>query len=971
MKQGVPWSVKGVGPDARDAAKEAARRAGMTLGEWLNTMIARKAVETHDPAAGDTLSKLIERLEPTRPAAPPAPADVEARIEAATAEGRRRVEAVEEKTAAALKSLMGWVERSDTLLRHDIGGVAAAQERMTSAVREALALVVARLDAVERRADSTGESALLREAFAALEARLDTLDAQARAGELPPRLADNLADLERRLTALAGRIDAERPPSAASPAALDAVLARLPDPQEAEARDARTASALDRIQQDIAELLARPAPEGVTSDDVLDGLAGLAAAVRDIDPGPRLDAVQAELAALGGRIDHAGDLRPDLDELRRDLVARLDRLAEPRPMPELESLRASLAAVVAAVRANAPDGRLDAIADELRALRAAVPAAAAPGAPGPDELVDIRQRLDDIAARLNDRDDETRVAQLIRSEMQERMTALQDILAKSAEPALRRDDVEQLVDTLAQRIEQGQRSEGEIARRALAALERNIVAAVGGPRGETASPEQSASLEQRLGELAQRIDALSESQDHSSLDGLRDRLDAVHAMVGDALRATPDLGRIEALVRELAQKVHGAPRVETAERPVPTAPGAMTVAEKIAAAAAAAQTARAIGADLPRRHGLGEDVRFEFGASRPLMARAPEAGPATPEFIAAARRAAQTAQDSKGDAPGAESEPASGETGGKGLRPTLLVGAGILALALGSLGYGYLGTLMRQGDTGAPVARNEITAPDSGSAGVVPDPETVGALGSDAQSTPAQPEAAPPPSVSDLQAALMSKGLLRAARAGNADAAYEVGVRLADGQGVPRDARSAFKWFEYAAELGLAPAQYRVGAALEKGVGVNADPTQAKAWYLRAAEKGHLRAMHNLGVLFADGAGAAPDYAAAAQWFRRAADLGLRDSQYNLAILTARGIGGPQNLAEAWTWFALAAAQGDDDAARKRDEVGARLDAATLARAKAALAEFKPRPVERAANDVTPPQGGWDDVAGGAAKPRS
>ncbi|MEL7029383.1 MAG: hypothetical protein AAGL49_09270, partial [Pseudomonadota bacterium] len=39
MKPGVPWSVKGIEPQARETAKEAARRAGMTVGEWLNQMI--------------------------------------------------------------------------------------------------------------------------------------------------------------------------------------------------------------------------------------------------------------------------------------------------------------------------------------------------------------------------------------------------------------------------------------------------------------------------------------------------------------------------------------------------------------------------------------------------------------------------------------------------------------------------------------------------------------------------------------------------------------------------------------------------------------------------------------------------------------------------------------------------------------------------------------------------------------------
>ena len=39
MTSGAPWSVKGIDPKVREVAKDMARRAGMTLGEWLNQMI--------------------------------------------------------------------------------------------------------------------------------------------------------------------------------------------------------------------------------------------------------------------------------------------------------------------------------------------------------------------------------------------------------------------------------------------------------------------------------------------------------------------------------------------------------------------------------------------------------------------------------------------------------------------------------------------------------------------------------------------------------------------------------------------------------------------------------------------------------------------------------------------------------------------------------------------------------------------
>jgi len=63
MRHTVPWSVKGVDHDAREAAKEAARRAGMSLGEWLNAAISDQAADAA-PAEPDTgLATVTRRLE--------------------------------------------------------------------------------------------------------------------------------------------------------------------------------------------------------------------------------------------------------------------------------------------------------------------------------------------------------------------------------------------------------------------------------------------------------------------------------------------------------------------------------------------------------------------------------------------------------------------------------------------------------------------------------------------------------------------------------------------------------------------------------------------------------------------------------------------------------------------------------------------------------------------------------------------
>ena len=57
MKPGIPWSVKGIEPEARVVAKRAARRAGITLGEWLNSVILDQSANITGAPAGLTFGR--------------------------------------------------------------------------------------------------------------------------------------------------------------------------------------------------------------------------------------------------------------------------------------------------------------------------------------------------------------------------------------------------------------------------------------------------------------------------------------------------------------------------------------------------------------------------------------------------------------------------------------------------------------------------------------------------------------------------------------------------------------------------------------------------------------------------------------------------------------------------------------------------------------------------------------------------
>src|ERR1700677_4845991 len=369
----------------------------------------------------------------------------------------------------------------------------------------------------------------------------------------------------------------------------------------------------------------------------------------------------------------------------------------------------------------------------------------------------------------------------------------------------------------------------------------------------------------------------------------------------------------------------------------------------------------------------GEDFLIEPGVGAPQRAReardlahviGPKTNPAVSILIAAARRAAQAAlaeSNAALNSGGVVQSLAGSERvqfAARGVqsarafyanhRRTVLLGVALaIATTLAVRMVGVRAPFLQRSDVGGQAVNTaKLDTPKgkpSGSAGPVkPGAEAidVAPTASIAQ-PPAKPDGldlAPPsgPSAGELTPAIppgISVSLRDATAAGQPNAQYELAMRLFEGRGLPKDQPAAARWFERAASLGLAPAQYRLGSMLEKGIGVPPDRAAAKGWYLKAAEAGNARAAHNLAVMDAEPAGDEPDYVEAAKWFRKAGEFGVRDSQYNLAILYARGLGVEQDLRQSWMWFSLAAQQGDADAAKKRDEVAAKMDPVSLAAA--------------------------------------
>lgn len=402
-------------------------------------------------------------------------------------------------------------------------------------------------------------------------------------------------------------------------------------------------------------------------------------------------------------------------------------------------------------------------------------------------------------------------------------------------------------------------------------------------------------------------------------------------------------------------------------RPVPVVTAAEKTPEKDVADPAGTRMASFIAS-------ARQAARGAVGATGRSSARAQRRQEAAGRAAAKATAAEAGAKDA-GDAP---ADPAR-RTMERRRRPLLLaLAAVVLALGCAQIARNVLTEPAREAPRSDQPPRKEqsssLSAPASPQApgGFTPpgeaaapssDPDTVGAIGLSQTARGA-------PQTPDIPSGALPPALTRAVSAGSPAAAYEIAARYFEGRTLPRDLKASVRWFERAATRGFAPAQYRLGSMYEKGLGVTADAVTARNWYRQAADRGNAKAMHNLGVLVAEGGGGKPDYEQAIVWFHKAADLGVRDSQYNLAILLARGLGGPVNLSQSYTWFAIAAAGGDEDAGRKRDEVGLRLDAATLVAAKAAAEAYRPGRLDDAANDPGAPVGGWEAVDASATQAR-
>ncbi len=144
---------------------------------------------------------------------------------------------------------------------------------------------------------------------------------------------------------------------------------------------------------------------------------------------------------------------------------------------------------------------------------------------------------------------------------------------------------------------------------------------------------------------------------------------------------------------------------------------------------------------------------------------------------------------------------------------------------------------------------------------------------------------------------------------GDADAQFELGLRMITGEGVRKNLEEGVKFVGQAAKQKHLRAQHVLGTLYEDGVGVKQDLAKAAEWYRSSAELGFALSQHSLGALYEEGKGVQKDTAKAAEWFKKAADQGNAASQTAYASKLERGDGIAKSPAKAALWYLKAAQQ--------------------------------------------------------------
>lgn len=338
MKSDLPWHIRGVRPGAIEVAREAARRRGVTAGEWLDTAIldsalrqgvaARPSAHPRYPCHEDTDERMRSPCGPDMAADRLRDDVAEVGLILQQALPRRAIEALESEVRRL-------TDRVDSTRHIGVDTAALARvERGIAEMRDALRTLVPAqsllgmaqaLQQLSHRIDRNGCRA---QDPAALR-RIEGVLAAVRGIATRTASSDALAKLSDEVSGLAGKID-----EAASRiggrilSALESRLAGLADSLETHNRNGRNGSSeLEDLVRSLIDRIER-------GQCAHDGHSAL----------PRLEGLIAKLAekldACDARLDHLEAIEHGVARLHLE-YRRISKLAcgpESPPTPEIDAL---------------------------------------------------------------------------------------------------------------------------------------------------------------------------------------------------------------------------------------------------------------------------------------------------------------------------------------------------------------------------------------------------------------------------------------------------------------------------------------------------------------------------------------------------------------------------------------------------------------------------------------------------------
>ncbi|WNJ89400.1 hypothetical protein [Bosea sp. 685] len=586
MATSLPWSVKGVDPRTRDAAKAAARRAGMTLGEWLDNKIREEAAETEPEQAAPeqldiaALSERLARLSQGQMDTSPHAAASAAQQGGANELSRGEIDAVinqaaaverltresSAKTAGALDSITRWIEKTESRITSSERAAAERQERATSVIADAIKTMGERLVEMERKASDAQQAQAqpkpmpaprlafsrdgLAEAVNDIRTRQRVLDVDGQAQ--PSRRAapeSRIAALRQDLRELSNRIVPASPEAEAEapPRRMRATPAQHPTP-------ASTPIQGNPIEAMLADLGARldKLDRRDRLDPIIKPLARIESDVSRLSQERSAEGYQRfelEIAHLAAKVDalvaRGGD-RSVIAPVLRDIAELRDMVQAPAADPRMDTLSrqiSSLSTELAQLREAQPDGR------DIRSLSQAIE--------------DVRDAI--LSDRAHDRQADP--AQL--TSLSRQIENLADKIETL--PAMRPEVINAQAEQLAARLNEMDASGRGVSHVLSDRIEALVI------RLEDMAGRQPDQLESRIDALQESIETLAEQGPVAvtrQIEALAGRIESLAAasnlsqIISEGKGpqiARVDLRPIEDMLRGLAEKIDeaGRPGAET------------------------------------------------------------------------------------------------------------------------------------------------------------------------------------------------------------------------------------------------------------------------------------------------------------------------------------------------------------------------------------------------------------------------